>query len=185
MKWNEESKSISYDISPCVSFEIGILKKESRVWSCNAVGVILGVYYFWAFTRYSPKSSPTLPGSVSQHAKSCFGIVLLSIMIAMKLPGEKAAAILGKMGAGFCIALFASPLAALKTVVQKKSAKSIPLSFTLATVVNCFLWSVVGVLDMQDVNIYLPCLMGLAIGIVEVLLKLLYGNGDGKPKMAV
>jgi solute carrier family 50 protein (sugar transporter) len=87
------------------------------------------------------------------------------------------AAWIGNIAVLFCVAMFASPLAALQTVLHTKSAKSIPLPFTLATVLNCLLWSVVGLLDMHDANIYLPNLLGLAFGIAQVVLKLVYDNG--------
>ena len=78
-----------------------------------------------------------------------------------------------------CVAMFGSPLAALKTVVTQKSAESIPLPFTLASVVNCFLWSVVGILDMQDTNVYVPNLLGLMFGLCQVALKVVYRSGAG------
>ena len=85
---------------------------------------------------------------------------------------------IGNLAVLFCVAMFASPLAALKTVLQTKSAKSIPLPFTLATVLNCFLWSVVGLFDMHDVNVYFPNLLGLGFGMAQVFLRLLYGDGN-------
>jgi solute carrier family 50 (sugar transporter) len=86
----------------------------------------------------------------------------------------KAAEIIGTMGVVFCVAMFASPLSALKSVLATKSAKSIPLPFTLAAIVNCFLWSVVGLMDMKDFNIYAPNLLGLLFGLIQLALKLIY-----------
>ena len=74
--------------------------------------------------------------------------------------------------------MFASPLSALKTVLKTKSAKSIPLPFTLATVLNCFLWSVAGLKDFHDFNVYFPNLVGLGLGLTQVALKLVYGDGS-------
>ena len=99
-----------------------------------------------------------------------FALVYLS-------PLADPAAWIGNIAVLFCVAMFGSPLAALQTVLKTKSAKSIPLPFTLATVLNCLLWSVVGLLDMQDANIYLPNLLGLSFGIAQVVLRLTYGNG--------
>lgn len=84
------------------------------------------------------------------------------------------------MGVVLCVAMFGSPLASLKTVLLTKSAESIPLPFTLASVLNCLLWSVVGVLDMKDANIYIPNLLGLSFGFIQVGLKLMYGGGSSK-----
>jgi solute carrier family 50 protein (sugar transporter) len=136
----------------------------------------LGVYYFVTFIRFSPKQSPTLPGSTLQHFQGISLIMGITTILALTLNTMKAAEVIGIMGVIFCVAMFASPLAALKSVLATKSAKSIPLPFTLAAVVNCFLWSVVGVMDMKDFNIYAPNLLGLFFGLVQLTLKVIYKN---------
>ena len=85
--------------------------------------------------------------------------------------------IIGHIVVLFCVAMFASPLAALPTVLETKSAKAIPLAYTLAVMANSILWTVVGILDMHDVHIYVPTLLGLALSGLQVSLKLTYGNG--------
>lgn len=76
----------------------------------------------------------------------------------------------------FTVLLFASPLAALKQVIESKSAASIPLPFTIASVINCFLWAVVGLYEMNDVYIWLPSVLGLCCALVQLALKLIYGD---------
>jgi solute carrier family 50 protein (sugar transporter) len=126
------------------------------------------------FTKYAPKQSPTFPGSVMGHIQGCVAFVLLTVGMALTL--SKPAPLVGNLGVVLCVAMFGSPLAALKTVVSTKSAESIPLPFTLASVLNCFLWTVVGILDMNDVNIYVPNVLGLTFGLIQVGLKLVYGS---------
>ena len=86
-------------------------------------------------------------------------------------------AAIGQAAVVVCIALFASPLSTLQTVVQTKSAASIPLPFTLASVLACFLWSVTGFLQLHDLNVIVPNTLGLISGLAQVSLKLVYGNG--------
>lgn len=147
----------------------------------TGVGLILSVYYFKEFIRYCPKKSPTLPGSVAQHVQACAVIIGITTLVAFALPLAQAARIIGNMGVVLCVIMFASPLAALKTVLETKSAKSIPLPFTVAAVTNCFLWSVVGLLDMHDFNIYAPNLLGLFFGLMQVALKLIYNSDKEHP----
>ena len=157
----------------------GILKNEAKVWSCNSVSVIIGLYYFASFARFSPKKSPTLPGSMSQHVKATASAVITSILLGLTMTRTRAASIIGNAAVGVCIALFASPLAALKTVFKTKSAESIPLPFAIVTTLNCILWSIVGILDMKDIKIWLPNILGLGCGLLQIALKLIYGNGKG------
>ena len=88
-----------------------------------------------------------------------------------------AASLVGNVAVVFCLLMFASPLSALKTVLRTRSARSIPLPFTLATVLNCFLWSVAGLGEFRDFNIYFPNLLGLAFGLIQVALKIVFENG--------
>ncbi len=76
----------------------------------------------------------------------------------------------------------ASPLAALKHVIVTKSAHSIPTPFTLACLINCMAWTVVGWWKIQpsDFNIYFPNMMGLACAVAQLVLKGIYGNSSTK-----
>lgn len=161
----------------------GLLKSEPKVWSCNSFSTILGIYYLASFAKHSPKASPTLPGSIAMHFKAAIGTILATLAVAVGMPKVKAANILGSAGVAICIALFASPLAALKTVFKTKSAEAIPLPFAIAATVNCVLWFIVGWIDMKDVNIWLPNGLGLLAGLFQIALKLFYGDGD-KLKLA-
>lgn len=161
----------------------GLLKSEPKVWSCNSFSTILGIYYLASFAKHSPKASPTLPGSIAMHFKAAVGTILATLAVAVGMPKVKAANILGSAGVAICIALFASPLAALKTVFKTKSAEAIPLPFAIAATVNCVLWFIVGWIDMKDVNIWLPNGLGLLAGLFQIALKLFYGDGD-KLKLA-
>jgi len=62
-------------------------------------------------------------------------------------------------------------------VIANKDASSIPLPFTLASTINCSLWSVAGLLAMKDVNIWFPSVMGLLSALAQLFLKGIYGSG--------
>jgi solute carrier family 50 protein (sugar transporter) len=162
----------------------GVLKNEIKVWGTNLIGLFFAVFYFLKFARYAPLKSATLPGSIRQHVNVCFAVMAGTFGLVYLSPLKDPASIIGNIAVLFCVAMFGSPLAALKTVLQTRSAKSIPLPFTLATVLNCFLWSVAGLFEMKDVNIYLPNLLGLGFGLAQVALKLFFGNGTTQTEIA-
>lgn len=157
----------------------GVLKNEIKIWGTNLLGLVLACYYFLNYIQYSPPKSPTLPGSVRQHINVAVCVTVATLGFATLAPVSDPAPLIGRTSVLFCVSMFGSPLTSLKTVLQTKSAKSIPLPFTVATVVNCFLWSVFGILEMDDFNIYFPNLLGLAFGIAQVSLKLWFGDGQG------
>lgn len=164
------------------------MKGEPKIWSCNAFGFVLALYYCFVFVRNMGKgksmdqklldiSTPTLPGSVRQHVQALAVVfAAISILAVLKPFGPYSETLIGNIGVTICVIMFASPLSIIKLVLEKKSAKSIPLPFTILTTLNCFMWAVFGWFGMKDVNVYLPNLLGLASGIVQVGLKLLYGN---------
>ena len=152
------------------------------------------MYYIHIFIQFSPKAAPTLPGSIKQHFQACLAVAGTTLVLAA-LPIFLPATVLNLLGGGkpfnpatpigmagviFCLAMFASPLAALQTVLQTKSARSIPLPFTIASTANCVLWTISGFWDMQDPNVYLTNGTALLFGLVQIALKLHYGNGPEK-----
>lgn len=155
----------------------GLLRKEKKVWATNSVGMMLGLAYCNIFRKYASRKASNLPGTLSNHFQATVLILLLTSACAVMLPVKLAAQVVGLEGVAFCVLLFASPLASLKHVVQSKSAKTIPLPFTLACIINCFCWSAVGYFEMKDFMIYFPNALGLMFGLVQLLLRLKYGDG--------
>jgi uncharacterized protein with PQ loop repeat len=166
----------------------GLLKKEPKIWSCNVFGLALALYYCSIFVGNIGKgkspdhklldiSTPTLPGSVRQHVQAVTAVIVGILSLAILKPfGSYSETLIGNIGVAICVLMFASPLSVIKLVLEKKSARSIPLPFTVLTTVNCFMWTVFGWFAMKDVNVYLPNFLGLVSGMVQVLLKLVYGN---------
>lgn len=134
----------------------------------------LSVYYFVEFTNYAPKHSPTFPGSVWHHIKFIAAIWSASLWIALFF--ENNVSTVGDLTVILTVQTFASPLAAVKAVVESQSSESIPWPFTLASTLNCILWSIVGVFEMHDVYVALPAILGLFFSLLQVALKLYFGD---------
>lgn len=161
----------------------GILKNEPKIYASNAVGLCLALYYVSTFLPLAPTKhnysvpSPTLPGSIRQHLQGCAAVAGFTVLAALLLPAHRSVPVVGNLGIVFCLILFASPLAALKTVLDTRSAASIPLPFTVATTANCTFWTVWGWYQANDYAIYFPNGLGLSFGLVQLGLKLKFGNG--------
>ena len=155
----------------------GLLKNLPSVYGSNAIGVLLGVYYLKSFIDYCGPMANNLPGTISLHIKGVGAIILLNTALALSGIAN-ASEIIGKEGVLYCIVLFASPLVALQNVIATKSAASIPLPFTLACLLNCLAWTVVGLwkITPSDFNIYFPNIMGLCCAVAQLVLKGIYGS---------
>lgn len=154
----------------------GSLKNLKSVFWANAIGFMLGTYYMLMFSRHCGPLANNLPGTIDQHWKGTSAFIVFNVLLATCLPKNEAKDMIGKVGMLSFIVLFASPLAALQQVIQSKSAASIPLPFTIASTINCLLWSIVGIYGMNDVYIWLPSVLGLCCALVQLLLKLIYGD---------
>jgi solute carrier family 50 protein (sugar transporter) len=150
----------------------GLLIKEKKVWTTNAFGGGLGLFYCNEFRKSLPKASSE--GTISKHMYAVSIVALLTSFFALVLPQSLAKTAVGAEGVLLCVLMFASPLATLKQVIENKSARSIPLPFTLACLVNCLLWSIVGWFELNDFMIYTPNLLGLAFSLAQTSLKLVY-----------
>lgn len=165
-------------ISNCfLWFVYGILTEAKKVWLTNFVGLVCGLFYFMNFIKYVPK------GTVQRHITGCLAVMVATSTWAFMCyvtvrPKNNwmpyASTFIGNLAVFFCLLMFASPLSNLKTVLQTRSAKSLPLPFILATVLNCFLWSVAGLYEFRDFNIYFPNLLGLGFGLIQVALKIFF-----------
>lgn len=157
----------------------GFMKNESKIWIANGPGLFLGLYYFVNFVKHSPKAAPTLPGSVQKHLQVALAIIMATLLTAFS-PLKSKSVIVGRAAVAICIALFASPLASLKTVIDTKSAASIALPLSVAMTMNGFLWTTFGALRLKDANVVIPSFLGLVSGVAQIALKLIYGDSKGR-----
>ena len=141
------------------------------------------VYYTLQFPRFCPLNASNLPGTVRQHKLFAASIVSTALSISLIYKQAQAAKIIGKIAVTLCVLLFASPLSVLKTVVRKQSAQSIPFPFTITCLINCFMWSVAGVFEMKDFNIYFPNMLGFASAAAQLALRMYYGDGTNRQTM--
>lgn len=166
-------------VNAFVWFVYGMLKAEKKIWITNLFGCVLGAYYFREFRRIALRDPINL--SLNKHVRGSFIIMTFTLLCALFLPKGGAEMIIGSMGIIFCVVLFGSPLSSLRHVIETKSAESIPLPFTLSTISNCFLWSVFGTLEVRDFNIYAPNMLGFGLGMFQLFVVILYGDGRQTP----
>lgn len=105
----------------------GILTKESKIWSPNAFGFVMGAIYCLQFSKHVPKKASSLPGTLPQHVRLGTIMMTFTLLAALTLDKALSTFLIGKIGVIVCVVLFASPLSTLKDVIATKSAKSIPL----------------------------------------------------------
>ena len=160
----------------------GFLEGESKIWMTNFVEFSLSVYYFIEFTNYAPQVSPTFPGAVYSHIYGILATWLVALLVTIFLPRAIAVHWVGEMTVLLTVATYASPLAAVRAVVQKQNSEAIPWPFTLAALGNNTLWVIWGVWELHDFYVYFPSVVALLLALAQVALKLYYGDSSNNSK---
>jgi solute carrier family 50 protein (sugar transporter) len=163
-------------INATLWFIYGLLKRNISVWFGNGICLALGITYFVIYIRFSPPASSILPGTVQQHMQVIVGMVLAAVLISTLPIFNDPAQLIGSVGCIIVVLLFASPLVVLRQVIQSKDARSIPLPFTIACTINCFLWTVYGFWGVGDFYIYFPNALGLMLSLAQLALKVHYSD---------
>ena len=163
-------------VNAALWFIYGLLKSNVSVWSGNGICLLLGIAYFIIYIRHSPPASSILPGTVQQHIQCVVGMVLAAVLIGTLPILNDPAQLIGSVGCIIVVILFASPMVVLRQVIQSKDARSIPLPFTVACTVNCFLWTVYGFWGVRDFYIYFPNALGLILSVAQLVLKAYYSD---------
>jgi solute carrier family 50 (sugar transporter) len=132
----------------------GLLKKEPIIILPNSVGLFSSLGYFVQYIRVGPKLlATTLPESFSNRKDLLVLLILLVALSVSVLGPTQPTKILRKSGTLLTMAMFANPLAALKTVIQTPLAQSIQFPIMITSLANNYLWGIVGFLDMKDSNV--------------------------------
>eukprot|EP00929_Paragymnodinium_shiwhaense_P046952 TRINITY_DN23861_c0_g1_i3.p1 TRINITY_DN23861_c0_g1~~TRINITY_DN23861_c0_g1_i3.p1 ORF type:complete len:263 (-),score=49.12 TRINITY_DN23861_c0_g1_i3:107-895(-) len=77
------------------------------------------------------------------------------------------------------VMLYASPLAALGTVLRTRSAEALPLAFSALTLLVSITWVAQGLL-IGNITVYLPNALGVLLGISQLAIIVVIGRGSSE-----
>ena len=146
----------------------GLLKSDFTIILPNISGFFFGAYYTYTFSLYTERNM------IPYYAGIAAGIGFCATM-ATSLETAAAVNAIGIFGCGIVATMFGGPLGSIKTVIEDKNTDSLPVAFTLATFVNCILWSSYGWLVIDDIYVWGPNLAGLIFSSVQIGLYGKYG----------
>ncbi|OWZ08089.1 hypothetical protein PHMEG_00019422 [Phytophthora megakarya] len=133
----------------------------------DALSVIfLAVYIRWATDRKAIRKTCCI---------ALFCNVVMTVYVVMGKNGaipqspQTLKLIVGILAVASSLVLYASPLAAIKVVLQTRSSASLPFAMILAGAINNLLWVVYGFL-VFDLFLIVPSSVNAALGLVQVAL---------------
>ena len=150
----------------------GISCNDPYVALSNIAGCIGSCYYVLGTLPLLPKPKLRTTQAVvlSGYAST------LCLWTVLGLSGASAttiSSVLGLFASGLFVILAGSPLSTIKSVMRTKNSSSILGALTLAQVINTSLWSAYG-LAIRDRFVWGPNVVGLGLGLIQLLLKLLF-----------
>ena len=152
----------------CVLWSLyGLLKNDTTVLFPNIIGIVSGLFCIVAYQlNCSPSAVP----------KVYYLFSTLIVIFAVSLYISDNSALIGSIGCVLAVVLMGSPLSTLQTVVASKSTAALPFFTSFMGWCNALSWSAYGLLVANDILIYGPNLLGLALTSFQMILFLIYGK---------
>lgn len=150
----------------------GLLRNDYTVWVPNFTGSIVGLVGTYLFHMNSPAER------YERESKYYFFLAGLITLYGMVCAAYSASAAIGSLAVLMCVVLMGSPLVVLRTVIQDRSCESMPFWTSLTIWLNTLSWSLYGLLDAHDFNIYFPNMCGLFLGSIQMVLFMVFGCGE-------
>jgi len=145
----------------------GVTSKQFAVAAPNLLGLVLGLVYCGVYCWHAPTDADW-PHRRGLHLQAVVVAAMLCLF-SSKLPGTQGTKLLGGVGFGATIVMFAGPLASIRTVLNSKNTKSLPFGFTCAMTVNCALWTYYATV-LADPVIFTANAIGLLLAMAQLSL---------------
>lgn len=136
----------------------------------NIAGVIFGLFY--VLSAYGC-SQAKIRKRIEIITFPLLTLVCFAGFAVTLLPPQNGVEILGYLGNGIVFVVFSSPLSTAVKVISTRNSASINRPFGIIQVFNCFIWCTYA-LFIHDVYLLVPNVFGLALGIAQVFLMILY-----------
>lgn len=152
----------------------GILLNIPAVWCPNILGMFLGFCYSAVYYWFCPRQADWLPLTRAVHMAAVVGMGFFLACAICLLERSSSMSLIGLVGSLFQTALFGGPLAAIQTVLKEGSTRSLPFGFTCASVINCSLALIYGLM-LGDPMMYGAYLLGMPLAFVQLALFARFG----------
>ncbi|KAG3054155.1 hypothetical protein PI124_g23683 [Phytophthora idaei] len=141
------------------------------VFTTYAIGDALSVIFLAVYIRWATERKAVL--KTCSIALLCNAVVTMYVVLGMNGAFQQSqhtmTLVVGIIAVASSLALYASPLAAIKVVLQTRSSASLPFAMILAGAINNLLWVVYGFL-VFDLFLIVPSGVNASLGLVQVAL---------------
>lgn len=165
--------------SSTIWLKYGFLTNNQTIQIVNSIGCVLQLIYICIYYIYS-REKRKLNITLISYVIPLYGALFYAKYLAAS--ETVAANHLGLLGALLSIIMSASPLITLREIIRTKSVATMSFSFVLICCVSCSLWTTFGML-INDVFVMIPNACGVALGIFELFLFVIYPSKKAETEM--
>lgn len=152
----------------------GAASKNYWVFLGNITGTIIGLFYVVSIFSHA---TPPVRRRLEIITLPLFSLVVISGFATSLLPAQYGSETSGYVANGLVFVVFSSPLTTLGKVITTRNSASINRPFGIIMVLNCATWTVYAAF-IHDMYLLVPNVFGLALGIVQVLLMVIFPAGS-------
>ncbi|XP_050277722.1 bidirectional sugar transporter SWEET17-like [Quercus robur] len=169
-------------LSTCLWTFYGLLKPDGLlVLTVNGIGAVFQFIYVTLFLIYAPPDKKIkIANTVAVLNVGLPGSVIAITLLAIH-DNSTQLIFVGILCAGLTIAMYASPLSSMRTVIKTKSVEYMPFSLSFFLFLNGGIWCIYSVL-IKDFFVGVPNAIGFVLGATQLILYTIYKN---KSKMSV
>ncbi|KAJ0051531.1 hypothetical protein Pint_01054 [Pistacia integerrima] len=177
-KSTEGFQSIPYSValfSAMLTLYYAYLKANAfMLITINSVGCVIESLYLIFYIIYATKSSKiTTVKLLIFFNFGAFGLIV--VFTYLFSTGPRRIAVVGWICAVFSVCVFAAPLSVIRLVIKTKSVEYMPFSLSFCLTICAVMWFMYG-LSVGDFYIATPNIMGLAFGVTQMILYLIYSK---------
>lgn len=154
--------------------QYGVLVNNSIVAIPGLTGAVAGLMCAFIYDQ----------NSKHVNKASLYRLAFAILGVSTGLYMQKRSYELGLLGCLISVALMASPLAAMGTVLKERSTASMPFAVSALTTLNVLVWLAYGLLVADDVMIYGPNIAGIVVCGIQMALYIRFGIGAQKTSPA-
>ena len=181
-------------VANCLAYTMySILKQDYFIFFSNFFGILISVSCILTTLMLLSKETPNkFESSLRDLVEYLFVgtlafwlVILLFVGLVLNGGGGVSDSLVGTLAVICSIAYYAAPLSTMARVIRKKDASSLYLPLVLVNLVNAVLWFVYGLAGINDIYVWLPNVLGIALALSQVGLVIWYGSSPQKVEDAL
>ncbi|XP_042059327.1 bidirectional sugar transporter SWEET14-like [Salvia splendens] len=147
---------------------------ETLLITINSIGCFIETIYISMYIIYASKQARLRAIKLSLVLDIIgFGSILLFTLFFLE--GPQRVEVLGWISVTLSASVYIAPLTIMKQVIRTKSVEFMPISLSLALLLNAVMWFFYGLL-LKDIYIAVPNTVGFIFGLLQIILYGIYKN---------